>query len=459
MKEENIEVAEALKGNIQHAQNVIRELYIFTSQAEILENAEDKGIMASVEEKRLLQNAINSLLIQIKIINNSLPEIIEKTPFFAELPTKSFKKGTKKQNLISLRYGHPTIGGSRDALLTIKRSDRLKFLKELTLTDESVKRLRKQYNLPKEKVEEFKKPSEYAKLSNRLFSNISTQLTEKGYFKGLGGELRKSNFYFLTHTYISMALLTSVIAFFIALFVLIFLFFFEFSLGSLFFFVRTADPIFQRLLYNFWIIFILPIVTFLGFYYYPSTEKSSISGKINQELPFVVIHMSAIAGSGIEPSKIFRIIVKSKEYPNTRKEIRKLINEINVYGYDLVTALRNSAKITSSKKLAEVFKGLATTITSGGNLKEFLEKRAESLVFDYKLEREKYTKTAETFMDIYISVVIAAPMIMTILLVVMGLIDLNLGISAKALSLLMVLGIALLNVMFLAFLHLKQPGA
>jgi len=459
MKEEGIEVTEALMEDIMHAKSIIREIYVFSAQFELLKSAEEKGMKVNLEEKRLLQNVVNSLLTQVKIINNSLPELIEKTPFFKELPTKSFKEQAGKQDIISLRYGHPSIEGSKQALLTIKRADKLRFLKELSFTEDSVKRLKKEYRMPKEQVEEFKKPSQYAKISNKLFSNISTQLMEKGYFKRIGGELRKSNLYFLSQTYISMAFFTSLIAFFVSIFILIFLLFFEFSLDSFLFIVRTTDPILKRLLYTFWIIFALPILTFLGFYYYPSTEKSSLAGKINQELPFVVIHMSAIAGSGIEPSKIFEIIVKSKEYPNTRKEIKKLLNEINIYGYDLVTALKNSARITSSKKLAELFKGLATTITSGGNLKEFLDKRSETLIFDYKLERENYTKTAETFMDIYITVVIAAPMMMTILLVVMGLVDLDLGISPKALSLLMVLGIALLNVIFLAFLHLKQPEA
>ena len=167
--------------------------------------------------------------------------------------------------------------------------------------------------------------------------------------------------------------------------------------------------------------------------------------------------MSAIAGSGVEPTKIFEIIVKSEEYPHTRKEIKKLLNKINLYGYDLVSALGESARLTSSSKLAELFKGLATTITSGGELTMFLDKRAETLVFDYKVEREKYNRIAETFMDIYISVVIAAPMMMTLLLVMMSLTGMSYGLTIQATSLIIILVIGLLNIFFLIFLHLKQP--
>ena len=72
--------------------------------------------------------------------------------------------------------------------------------------------------------------------------------------------------------------------------------------------------------------------------------------------------MAAISGSMIEPSKIFSIIISTEEYPYLTREFTKLINEINVYGYDLVSALRNNATNSPSKKLAELFNGIAMQI-------------------------------------------------------------------------------------------------
>jgi archaellum biogenesis protein FlaJ (TadC family) len=39
------------------------------------------------------------------------------------------------------------------------------------------------------------------------------------------------------------------------------------------------------------------------------SRKKSLNKEINQELPFMTIYMAAIATSGIEPSKIFDILV------------------------------------------------------------------------------------------------------------------------------------------------------
>jgi flagellar protein FlaJ len=208
----------------------------------------------------------------------------------------------------------------------------------------------------------------------------------------------------------------------------------------------------------FWIPLAVPLLTFLALYFYPSSEKGSIANRINQELPFAVIHMSSIAGSGIPPSEIFKIIGMGKEYPYLRKEIRKILNQINLYGYDLVTALKNAAKTAPSEKLSELFSGLATSITSGANLAEFFEKRAESLLLSYRLDREKYTKLVETFLDVYISIVIAAPMVFLLLLIMMSISGFQVGLTSFQLSLIAVLTIAALNIIFMVFLQVKQPA-
>ena len=193
-------------------------------------------------------------------------------------------------------------------------------------------------------------------------------------------------------------------------------------------------------------------------YFYPSLEEKSAEAKINVELPFATIHMAAISGSMIDPSKIFSILVSTHEYPHLEKEFTRLINEVNIYGYDLITALKNISFNSPSKKLSEMLNGLATTISSGGSLPDFFKRRAESLLFEYKLNREKRTKTSETFMDIYISVVIAAPMILMLLLIMMKISGLGITLSTSTITLITVLGVFLINILFLTFLYIKQPS-
>lgn len=323
------------------------------------------------------------------------------------------------------------------------------------LEKETIKRLKKkEKKVVKEKE---RKPSAYVRISNKLFSGISGKLLDKEYFRNMKRNLMRSNMPYLTKSYISMMFFSLIVSFFVACFVVGFFMFF--SLGATFPFISSVTRGFAtRFLMLFWLLLVIPIGTFTVMYFYPSLEKKSIEGKINQELPFATIHMAAISESSIEPSNIFEIIVSTGEYKTLQKEFIKLLNEINVFGYDLVTALRNIAFNSPSKKLTELFDGLATTITTGGDLSDFFDKRAQSLLFDYRLEREKQTKSAETFMDIYISVVIAAPMILMLLLIMMRISGLGISLSAGMISLVMVLGVSIINVVFLTFLQLKQQN-
>jgi len=306
-------------------------------------------------------------------------------------------------------------------------------------------------------IKKEKKASKYVRTSNKFFRDYAEKLHKKSLFISLKKDLLKANLDFIPQSYISVIFYTTFLATIAGVFIFLFFLFFTINFGEMS--IKMVDTgIGTRFLQVFWILLAAPLFAFAMMFFYPSMEKKYIENKINQELPFATIHMSAISGSMVEPSKIFDILIATKEYPFLEKEFTKLINEINVYGYDLITALRNVGTNSASSKLGEIFNGIATTINSGGDLQNFFDKRSQSLLFDYRLEREKYTKTAETFMDIYISLVIAAPMILMLLLMMMNVSGLGIGLAGSTITLIMVLGVSMINVIFLVFLQLKQPA-
>ena len=99
----------------------------------------------------------------------------------------------------------------------------------------------------------------------------------------------------------------------------------------MFFETSTTWPIIQlysgeylaRFTHIFWVMILFPLATLTFMYFYPSLEKRNAESKIDQELPFATINMAAISGSLIDPTKIFSIIISTKEYPALEKEFRK----------------------------------------------------------------------------------------------------------------------------------------
>jgi len=417
---------ELIKNNIEKQINVINKIAFINDRIIKLESSP----VLSDEQKRqskLLLESLNSLFSQLEVINNSFPELIEGVKFYKNL--NELEKQKKISSVVKVSYNLPSEPSNESVV--IKKADQEKFVKSVAIYQNLNKKL------------DFKDTSfmsPYITLSNKIFRDFSLKLLEDGYFGPIKGDLRKIASNLLADTYISlMFLFTSISLIFSILFAFLIYFL---DLGIL--------PALICL-------FGIPFCTFFLFFIYPSSKRKSLEKDINQELPFMTIYLAAISTSGIEPSKIFDILILSEDYPAIKREIKKLTNYVNFYGYDLVSALKIVSKNCPSERLSMLFDGLATTITSGGDLTVYLNKHAESLLFDYRLEREKYTRLAETFMNIYISIVIAAPMILLVLFILMSLAHMGINLRAAAITSIIVLIVGLLNIGFLIFLNAKQP--
>ncbi|MFH1358612.1 MAG: type II secretion system F family protein [archaeon] len=456
-----------LKENIRHMQEIARELYVFSNQLAAIKNLEvNSNVIINKSEKDLLESTIISLTNQLRIINDSVPKLLDMFGPYKTLPKSSEAlqqpSGVGKVPAIKLPQSQLSritykLTQEKEVSLVISEKDKNSFLENLRKSRLSINLLKKKFHVEKI-IGGFQKSSSYTKLSNRFFRKYSNRLIVKGYFKELNRSLRKINSRFVLGSYVSMILFTSFIAFILAIILFIVLLFFNISIISPF--LNPAEFDILRIMKVFLVIPLLPIITGVLFYFYPFSEAKSLGAKIDQELPFVTIHMSAIASSGVEPLGIFKIVLKGGDYKYTNIELKKLMNLINFHGEDIVTALRKISASSSSQKLKELLNGFSVTITSGGSLHSFLDEHAEGMLFDYRLEREKYNKISETFMDIYISIAIAAPMILLMVFVIIGSTGMMgnvFGLGTKMLSVLMMMMIVVLNIFFLIFLRMKQP--
>jgi len=421
---------EDLKKNIEQEKKILSEL-----------NSIEAYLQGVPQDKEAYLSSRDSLLHQLRILNNSVPELLkESSPFQDRLniegsSIKKIKPAVGKNNVVKMSYVSPSAKEKR--FVSVGKEDKKEYLKKLQVSESGLKKIRKEEVKSREII--VRKPSVLAKIASRFFRSSADKMTPK--FTNLTQDLKKANIHFLTSTYLSVAIFISVLAFIFGFLVYAVLMVFSLSNWT-----------------YFWIPFAAAGLSLVSFYFYPSSEAESVQKKISQELPFATIHMAAIAGSDIEPTKIFKIIAMSKEYPDIGTEIRKVINQTDIYGYDLVTSLKNVAKRTSNKKLGELFSGLATNISSGGELKSYLEKKAENYLLDYKLERRRYSELAGTFMDIYISILIAAPLVLMMMFIVMNVAGLDLaGLTITSLLAISIGAVVLINIIFLFILNWKQP--
>ena len=339
--------------------------------------------------------------------------------------------------------------------LKLAKEDKKRYIKELDIKPEYLKKFieaqkkkskgETKISLKKEDYTIYK-PSEVGVLANKLMKKYADSLATKypRLFEPMFNNFKMVEMELLSRTYISMMLLFTVI-----------------SLPLVFLFFLALNFAFHLSIITIILISILGMIfTFFGFYFYPASLIGGKDKKIKLELPFALVHMSAVAGSGAQPISIFQLIADSDEYPELKKEIKKILNYVNLFGYNLTNALKNVAYNTPNPELKEILNGMISTIETGGDLRGYLKEKADEALNTYKLDRKKQVEALATYSEIYTAILIASPLLLLITLAIINSIGGSFGgLSISTLAWLGILGaMPLLNIGFMVFISISQKG-
>src|SRR3989344_2398341 len=164
------------------------------------------------EEVLLLKGAIKSLKEALSILNDSMPIIIQekgsvevKISKLPQLPNKLRRETLEsKTSLEEVKF----VRNNSSFNVLLHRRDKGRFLKELAISEEFIKKIKKRKLNKKEELIEFKRSRGYLKLANKIFLDQSIKWLKKGYFKSLPMELRKANIDILLEVYVAMIFLS-----------------------------------------------------------------------------------------------------------------------------------------------------------------------------------------------------------------------------------------------------------
>ena len=293
------------------------------------------------------------------------------------------------------------------------------------------------------------KPNVFGKIAN-AFVGSSAQGIEHlfpTFAKNITHQLRMASVKVLSQTYLNMMVFALLLAFLIG------------SIGTVLAARFLQASLATTLLFAGLIGIGLAVLCGIIFAVYPATVVSKRSHQIKNDLPFAIIHMSTIAGSGAEPMAMFKLLVNANEYKGLDSDIKRIVNYVNLFGYDLSTALKTVAATTPSKPWKDVLTGITTTVESGGSLKSYLRSMAEDTMNAYSLERKKYVETLATYSDIYTAILIAAPLLFIVTLAIINILGGTIGgFSVNTLAKTGTYAvIPFLNVAFILFLNIINP--
>ncbi len=289
-------------------------------------------------------------------------------------------------------------------------------------------------------------PSEMGKFANKYMKKYADSLVTKypKFFEPMFIQFKMVEMEMLSRSYVAMMLFFTIL-----------------SLPGIFLFFLALNFAFNLSIFAIFGIAVLgTIATFFGFYFYPASLIGGRQGKIKLELPFALVHMSAVAGSGATPISIFELIAESHEYPELNKEVKKIMNYVNLFGYNLTNALRSVAITTPSPEFRELLNGMVSTVESGGDLKDYLKEKSIEALNTYKLDRRKQVEALSTYSEVYTAILIASPLLLLVTLAIINSIGGSFGgLGVTTIAWIGIGGVLpLLNIGFMLFVNMSQKG-
>lgn len=258
-------------------------------------------------------------------------------------------------------------------------------------------------------------------------------------------DLVKASLPVTAEEYLSMAFFASLIAPILIL-PLIILIFFVFGL-----------PISIALLIIPFVWILFAGIAFLGFYVYPAIRVEEAKKSAQNSLPFASIYLSTLSGTGMPVGRMMEILATFREYGEVATQAGGVVRDVEILGYDISTALEKAASRTPSSELKELFWGINTSMTTGGDLKKFLTEKSRTYMQNYKRILDSYVETLSMFTEIYITAVIVGSILFIVMSTIMNMIGVTGTMIALIQNLVIYLLLPLVSIGFMILVAATSP--
>jgi len=188
----------------------------------------------------------------------------------------------------------------------------------------------------------------------------------------------------------------------------------------------------------------------------PDTKVTSRRKDIDTRLPYALNFIAAMASAGVTPVDIFRSLAEQPIYGEIQQEAKWIYRDVSIFGMDIVTTLKRASTRSPSTKFQEILQGAITTVTSGGKLKPYFLQKAEQYMRENRRVQKEFLETLGILAESYVTVAVAGPLFLIVLLSVMSLIG---GGADSSRMLLYLIAFIILPLTNFAFTYVIQTGS
>jgi len=161
-------------------------------------------------------------------------------------------------------------------------------------------------------------------------------------------------------------------------------------------------------------------MTYAVFLVYPSVVSGNRRRNIDATLPYAINYITSMSTAGITPAEIFRLLGDSPIYGESSVEARYIAREIDIFGRDLIDALRIVSASTPSRRMKEFLQGSMASISSGGNLTDYFRTKANQYALENRQTQKMFLDTLALISESYVTAMVAGTLFLIILQSIMS---------------------------------------
>lgn len=157
----------------------------------------------------------------------------------------------------------------------------------------------------------------------------------------------------------------------------------------------------------------------------PGSKAKARARDIDKRISSAMSFISAMASANVPVDMIFKELSRQPVYGEIQKEAEWITRDTELLGIDILTAIKRGSLRSPSQKFQDFLQGVVTTSTSGGQLKPYFLIKAEEYEKENKLALKQTMETLSMMGESYVTVVVAFPLFLVVILAIMAIIGGN----------------------------------
>ncbi len=152
----------------------------------------------------------------------------------------------------------------------------------------------------------------------------------------------------------------------------------------------------------------------------PDMAAGGRARDIDAKLPYAINFIATMSSAGASPNRIFGSLSKQPIYGEVSNEAAWIHRDMEMLGMDILQALNRAITRSPSERFKDFLQGAITTLSTGGDLKDYFINKAEQFILDNRQVQEKFLESLGVLAESFVVVVVAAPLFLLVILSVMA---------------------------------------